>query len=427
MENIQYLDQKNIWHPFTQHNTNPNHQSLASAKGSYLYTEDGKKIFDGISSWWVNLHGHLHPTIIASLTDQLTKHEQVLFADFTHAPAAHLSEKLLQILPQHFSKIFFSDNGSTAVEVALKMSIQYFHNLGIKRKRIVAFKDAYHGDTFGCMSVSGRSLFTNSFSSRLFDVDYITPPNRCDESSYEKCLEEMSDIIKKGDLLCFIFEPMVQGAGGMIMHHQGTLNKLLKMVRDSKALLIADEVMTGFGRTGKMFAMEYLDIPVDIVCLAKGITNGTLPLSVTCCSNKIFNAFLSSDHQKTFYHGHSFTANSLGCAAALGCLSIFENTNVFTEIDRINSWYLNFKEELNNFNVVKNIRIQGTIFAFDIITHEATGYENSLNKKLKNHFYKMGVLLRPLGNTVYLMPPYCSTDDDLDLCRDSIVSFLEKM
>ena len=311
------------------------------AEGSFLYTADGRSIYDAISSWWVILHGHCHPYLIAKVQEQLTRLEQVIFAGFTHQTAVTLAERVLALVPPGFGKVFYSDNGSTAVEVALKMSLKYWANLGQDKKRILAFHEAYHGDTFGAMAVSERGPFTSTFSSHLFPVDFIDPPLRNAERG--RSLAQMEAILSKSqDYAAFIFEPMVQGSGGMLMHDANELSQLIKLAQEHNVLCIADEVMTGFGRTGKLFACEYLSQQPDIMCLAKGLTGGTLPLAMTLCKETIFEAFLADDRAKALFHGHSFTANPIACAAALASLDLLMKKDSKEGRKRIADHHRNF-------------------------------------------------------------------------------------
>ena len=313
-------DKQTLWHPFTQMKTAVAPIHIEKAQGAYLYASDGRVFIDAIASWWVNIHGHGHPLIAKKIAEQAAQLDHVLFAGFTHTPAIALAEGLLSVLPHHFDKIFYSDNGSTAVEVALKMALQYFYNRGQKHKtRIIAFENAYHGDTFGAMSAGGRNLFNAPFQELLFDVVHIPIPN---SENTEGVLQQFETIAAAGDVAAFIFEPLVQGSAGMLMYEAEPLDALLAIAKAHHIICIADEVMTGFGRTGKMFACNYLTQLPDIICLSKGITGGFLPLGVTACTATIYNAFYDNDLTKAFFHGHSYTANPISCAAAVASLEI---------------------------------------------------------------------------------------------------------
>ena len=414
-------DRKYIWHPYTQEKTAPLPLMISKAQGAYLYTDDGRKIFDAISSWWVNIHGHAHPEIAEAIAKQARSLEQVIFAGFTHAGAIELAERVLGKLPG-FSKAFYSDNGSTAVEVALKMAVQFWQNQGIKKKRIIAFENAYHGDTFGAMSVSARSSFVQAFNEMLFDVEFIQPPLRGEENGALNSLKQMQLLIDQyDDIAAFIFEPLVQGAGGMLMQDHRGLELLIKKAKESNIITIADEVMTGFGRTGKLFAIDHLQERPDVICLAKGLTGGTLPLSMTLCTEEMYQNFYSDDKTKAFFHGHSFTANSLGCAAALASLEILDRPETVNAIESIASEHHRFSQKLKDIKV----RQQGTILAIELKTGEQSGYFNKVGDHAYNFFLRRNLLLRPLGNVIYLIPPYCSTREDLQKAYHAIQEFLQ--
>jgi adenosylmethionine-8-amino-7-oxononanoate aminotransferase len=310
---------------------------IVKGEGAYLIAEDGTRYLDAVSSWWVNLHGHAHPYIAAKVAQQLHTLEHIIFAGFTHEPAVELAERLLKILPSNQSRIFYSDNGSTAVEVAIKMCHQYWANIGKPRKKIVAFRNAYHGDTFGAMAVSGRSAFTAAFETLLFDVEFIDTPTESNITDLKNQLAILSPEVSS-----FIYEPLVQGSGGMLMYEATYLDELLACCRAHGIFAIADEVMTGFGRTGRLFASDYLLNQPDIVCLSKGLTGGTMALGVTSCSQQIYDAFLSDDKLKTLFHGHSFTANPVACAASLASMDLTLSDETFRAIDRITKRHQHF-------------------------------------------------------------------------------------
>jgi len=419
-------DKKYIWHPYTQHKNSDDNITITHAEGAYLFDESGKKYIDAISSWWTNIHGHSHPYIAEQIFKQAQKLEHVIFAGFTHEPAVSLAERLLDLLPSNQNKIFFSDNGSTAVEVALKMTFQYWQNKGKKRSKVVAFKNAYHGDTFGAMSVSGRSTFTNAFESFLFDVVFIDAPVHGKEKNAMKQFE--AELIKDKDkIACFIFEPLVQGTAGMVIHSSKVLSEMILLCRKKNVLTIADEVMTGFGRTGKFFASDYLTAKADIFCLSKGITGGAMALGVTSCTNDINSAFFSDNKMKTFFHGHSYTANPLACASANASLDLFEKEKTLQKIKKINSKHKTFAGQIKKHVAVKEVRLFGTILAIELKTKNETSYFNSIRDKAYNFFITKGILIRPLGNVIYLMPPYCISDNDLDYIYKSINEFLNSL
>ncbi len=417
--NLTSRDQQVIWHPYTQMQLNDPPIAIIKGEGVYLFDEAGKKYIDAGSSWWVNIHGHAHPFIAKKVAEQLNTLEHVIFAGFTHQPAIELAENLLSILPSNQSKIFYSDNGSTAVEVAIKMAIQYWDNKGTRKGKIMAFEHSYHGDTFGAMSISGRSAFTKPFEELLFDVVHIPLPVAGQEKEViQTCIRLIEEY--KNDVAAFIFEPLVLGAGGMLMYDAAVLNSLLRIYKENSILTIADEVMTGFGRTGKYFACDYLELQPDMICLSKGITGGTMALGVTACTADIFNAFLSSERAKTFFHGHSYTANPVACAAALASFELLIKDECLQNIRRIENMHLSFIGKNRDNTFMKNLRCRGTILATDFITQEKTSYFNPLRDRLYSFFLKRGIILRPLGNTIYVMPPYCISNRDLEYIYDSL-------
>jgi adenosylmethionine-8-amino-7-oxononanoate aminotransferase len=420
MGSLSERDKKVIWHPYTPQKYAPEPIPVAKGEGVYLIDTSGNAYIDAISSWWVNLHGHANPYIAKKIYEQALTLEQVIFAGFTHEPAIILAERLLQILPGKFSKIFYSDNGSTAVEVAVKMAIQYWSNLGNKqRTKILAFTNSYHGDTFGAMSISDRGIFTLAFHEYLFEVIFIDTPT-------ENNLEELRSTIEKhaDHIACFIYEPLLQGAGGMKMYDSGMMNAILSIVKKHDILCVADEVMTGFGRTGKLFAGDHIDQKADIVCLSKGLTGGTMALGATACTEKVHAAFISEDRMKTFFHGHSFTANPLACTAANASLDLLLDKSCIKNIGMIEALNRDFISKLkanDNFGrTVKNPRQLGTIIAFEISSGK-DGYLNTISADITRKGLEKGIYLRPLGNTVYLMPPYCITNTELT----KIYRFLE--
>lgn len=403
-------DKAVIWHPYTQmKNALPN-IPIVRGEGAHLFDEAGKKYIDAVSSWWVNIHGHSHPHIAKKVAEQLQVLEHVIFAGFTHEPAVLLAERLLPLLPGKQEKVFYSDNGSTAVEVAIKMCLQFWTNTSKPpRTKIIAFKDAYHGDTFGAMSVSGRSIFTDPFKSLLFDVEFIDLPNAQNIAQLISKINYLSN-----EVACFIFEPRVLGAGGMLMYEGEFLDQLLATCHKHGILTIADEVMTGFGRTGRLFSCEGLENKPDIFCLSKGLTGGTMPLGVTTCNNKIFDAFLSEDKLKTLYHGHSFTANPVSIAASLASLDILLDPKTMENIQRIGDKHKAFSKIIAGNPKLKDIRQTGTILVMEWETGGSTSYLSELRNKLYLYFLERGVILRPLGNILYILPPYVISDDDLD-------------
>jgi adenosylmethionine-8-amino-7-oxononanoate aminotransferase len=395
---------------------------VVRGEGACLYDENGKCYIDAVSSWWVNIHGHAHPYIARKVAEQLNKLEHVIFAGFTHEPAIALAERLLQLLPGNQAKVFFSDNGSTAVEVAIKMCLQYWHNQGIGRTKILAFKNAYHGDTFGAMAVSGRSAFTAAFDNFLFEVEFIDLPAA---QNIEDLKTRISSL--KSSLACFIFEPLVQGAAGMIMYEAKYLDELMRHCRDEGVLLIADEVFTGFGRTGEPFACNHVGTKPDVMCFSKGLTGGTMAMGLTTCTQQIYNAFLSEDSLKTLFHGHSYTANPVACAAALASMDLFLEDLTGLNIKRIASAHSRFAEKIKGHARIRTIRQTGTILAMEWETGTNTSYFSSLRDRLYEYFLEAGIILRPLGNVLYILPPYCITDEQLHYIYAKIESALEEL
>lgn len=424
MDDLNLLDRKNIWHPFTSLQAGTDPLLITEAKGVYLHTSDGRKILDAISSWWVNLHGHADPTIALAIADQAMKLEQVIFAGFTHPPAIRLSENLLSILPSNQKKIFFSDNGSTAVEVALKMTFQYWHNRGIAKSKVIAIKGAYHGDTFGSMSVAERGLFTKPFNPYLFDTSFIDFPAGEHE---ETVVRQFEDMLRGNDVAAFIFEPLIQAAGGMRMYSASILDKLISSAHKHDVVCIADEVFTGFGRTGKLFATDYLEEKPDILTLSKGITGGFLPLGVTTCSEKIIAPFDSPELTRTFFHGHSYTANPLACAAANASFDLLMNNSCQERINAISRQHRDFARSLKKHPQVHDVRTLGTILAIELKSDDESKYDNPLRKKIYPWFLEKDILLRPLGNVFYLLPPYVISDEELLHVYAAIQTFLDAL
>jgi adenosylmethionine-8-amino-7-oxononanoate aminotransferase len=420
MNDLVSRDLEAIWHPYTQMKTAANPIPIVRGEGAYIFTEDGEKIIDAVSSWWVNIHGHSHPYIAQKVFEQLQTLEHVIFAGFTHPQAVKLAHNLLSIIPDNQKKVFFSDNGSTAVEVALKMCLQFWSNQNLNRTKILAFHNAYHGDTFGAMAVSGRSAFTAPFDSLLFDVEFIDLPN---QDNLEQIKSKVSNL--KSDLACFIFEPLVQGAGGMLMYNADLLSELIYHCKKENVLTIADEVMTGFGRTGKLFASDYLTNKADLMCFSKGLTGGTMPLGITTCTQSIYDAFLHDDKLKTLFHGHSFTANPVACAASNASFDLLIQDKTTVNIQRIMAKHQLFALEIKDNPKLKDVRQQGTIIALEWDT-EATSYFNNIRDTLYNFFLSKNILLRPLGNILYIMPPYCISNDDLDYIYNNIKIALSK-
>ncbi|MFN3907629.1 MAG: adenosylmethionine--8-amino-7-oxononanoate transaminase [Flavobacterium sp.] len=406
-------DQENLWHPYTQHQHLPDLPVIVKAKGVYFYDEDGKSYLDGISSWWTCCFGHGHPELITALHQQMQELDHVLFGGFSHTPAIQLSEKLLQLLPDNQAKLFFSDNGSTAVEVAIKASLQFFINKGEKRTKILALEDAYHGDTFGAMAASGLGLFTEHFKDQLLEVVRIPLPT-CDE-----VVKKAKDLLDTQEFAAFIFEPLVQGAAGMRMYDANFLSEIIQIAQNNRTFAIADEVMTGFGKTGKTIASNYLSVNPDIFCLSKALTGGMLPMAITSFTQTIYDGFLHNESCKALLHGHTFTANPLGCAAAIAAISLMEKQETQDQIQWIHQQHLQFQSEMQMHPKVENVRVMGVIFALDVISEDKEYYGN-LRNKMYQFFIQNGLILRPIGNTIYLLPPYVILPTELEFMYEKV-------
>ena len=405
-----------IWHPYTQHKTSGTALPIVKSEGVYLVDEKGKKYIDAISSWWTNLHGHAHPYIAQKIYEQAQQLEHVIFAGCTHEPAVQLGERLLPLLPGNFSKIFYSDNGSTAVEVALKMALQYQRNKEQgTRNKVLVLRHSYHGDTFGAMSVSERSVFVKAFEDYLFEVIFVDL-----NSSFT------TQQLPFAETACFIYEPLLQGAGGMNIYEAEKLSDFLKLCKKNNIICIADEVMTGFYRTGKMFASEYADEKPDIICLSKGLTGGSLPLAITACSQKIFDAFLSDDMNKTLFHGHSYTANPIACAAALASLDLLQKKECIENIEFISTSNKQFVKQIQQNEKVLQPRSIGTVLAFELNSQQ-NEYLDKIKERVIELSLQEGVLLRPLGNTVYIMPPYCISAEQLKKVYKTLQIIINKI
>jgi adenosylmethionine-8-amino-7-oxononanoate aminotransferase len=415
---IQRADREFLWHPYTQHSGAPDNIPIERAQGAYLYDNRGREILDAISSWWVTLHGHAQPEIAAAIAAQAHRVEQVIFAGFTHAPAVELARALVGIAPEGLTRVFFSDDGSTAVEVALKMALQYWRNANDDRSVVVALEHAYHGDTFGAMSVSARGPFTSPFDAKLFDVVRLPTAALHDAGTALRDLFER----RSGDIAAVIVEPMLLGAGGMRVWPAETLRAIRAVATEHRVLLIADEVLTGFGRTGPLFACEHAHVAPDILCLSKGLTGGFLPLGATLTTERIFEGFLSRDHARTLFHGHSYTANPLACAAALASIALLDERSA-AQRARIERSHVAAATRFGAHPRVREPRVLGTMFAFDI--DEGPAYLNAIGPSLRAFALERGVLLRPLGNTVYFLPPYCTTDADLTRAYSVVHDFLD--
>jgi adenosylmethionine-8-amino-7-oxononanoate aminotransferase len=405
-----------IWHPFTQHALQPTFPRVVRAEGAHLTLQGGERIIDAISSWWVITHGHCHPQIIAAIRTQAEALDQVIFAEYTHEPAEQVAARLVGLVPRGLEHVFFSDSGSTAVEVAIKMALGFWRHTGDPRHRIIVMEHSYHGDTIGTMSAGARGTFTESYDPLLFAVERIPFPALGRESD---ALDALELLCRRGDAAAFLVEPLVLGAGGMLMYPPEVLAEFARICARHGVLLIADEVMTGWGRTGTMFACEQARVMPDIACYSKGLTGGSLPLAVTLCRREIFQAHYATDRRRTFFHSSSFTANPIACAAALANLDIWESEPVRERIAALAALQAAQVARFREDSRFENVRQTGTITAMDLKTSDP-GYLSQLGPKLKESFRESHVLLRPLGNTVYVLPPYCATRDDLDQVYEAI-------
>jgi len=432
-------DRKTLWHPYTQARVASEPLPIVYADGVYLYTDSGQRLLDGISSWWVNIHGHNHPRLNEALSKQAQRLDHVLFAGCTHRPAVELAERLLDLLPEGLTRVFYSDNGSTAVEVALKMAYQYWSNLGQPQRRtFITLHHAYHGDTVGAMSASADSIFTRAFAPLLFKVKRADAPYcfRCPVGLHRElcqidCLSSLQRLLAQfsNTVAAVLVEPMLQGAGGMIVWPTEFLAGVRRLCDEYGTLMIADEVLTGFGRTGKMFACEHAEVSPDIICLSKALTAGYLPLGVTAAKEAIYEAFFSDDRSKTFFHGHSYTANPLACAVALASLELFAEDDVLGRVRSLESQMKRRLEALRTLAYVGDVRVIGGVAAIELVPGQdskgAGGYLDRAGPELSREFIKRNLLLRPLGNVLYFMPPYVITEEETNWALEQIGNVLE--
>ncbi|MER9267475.1 adenosylmethionine--8-amino-7-oxononanoate transaminase [Mesorhizobium sp. M0410] len=410
------MPQSRVWHPFTQHALEPAIPEIVLTEGAYLHKANGARVLDAISSWWVVTHGHRHPRIIKAIETTASSLDQIIFAGFTHEPAECLAEALIGLAPPGLDRVFYSDSGSTSVEVALKMALGYFRNIGAPRSRIVVMEHSYHGDTIGTMSVGARGVFNAAYEPLLFEVDTIPFPAAGRE---QETLDRFEAVSRDRRAAALIVEPLVLGAGGMLMYPAWVLAELKKIAEASGTLLIADEVMTGWGRTGTMFACEQASISPDILCTSKGLTGGAIPLAATLATDAIFQAHYSADRKKTFFHSSSYTANPIACAAALANVEIWRDEPVVERIAALSKRQAaGFRRFRDNANFTDS-RAIGTILALDLRAGSA-GYLAEIGPKLRAFFLERGLLVRPLGNVLYLLPPYCITGEELDGLYDAI-------
>ena len=412
----------NIWFPFTQMKTADAPLQIEKAKDALLFDENGKSYIDANSSWWVNVHGHGNSHIQQKINEQFQRLDHVLLAGVAHPPAKELSARLCDLFDQHFQKVFFSDDGSTAVEVALKMCFQYFYNQGEERKRVLALEGAYHGDTFGAMSVGQRGYFNKPFEHFFFDVDFLEFPT---EDKEEDLLKQANELFSSNEFACVILEPLVQGSAGMRMYRKEFLQELTALAHRHGVKVIFDEIMTGWGRTGEMFSMNHIEAKPDVICLSKGLTGGVLPMGLTLATDEIFQAFWHDDKTKALLHGHSYTGNPLACAAACASLDLFEQAESLKNRKRIEKSHAVFIEEMQGNDKITEIRQQGTILRLEIKLQEESSYFASIRDDAYRHFLQKGILLRPLGNILFLNPPYCITDEQLNQVYNAMREFVD--
>ncbi|WP_420570793.1 adenosylmethionine--8-amino-7-oxononanoate transaminase [Kordia sp.] len=419
---LQERDKKHLWHPLTQHKSHPNHIAITKAKGAVLYDENDNQYIDGIASWYTCVYGHCNSYIIDKVRAQMETLDHVVFTGFTHKPAVELSEKLIEILPDNQEKLFFSDNGSTAIDVAIKMALQYHFNQNEKRGKIIALENGFHGDTFGAMSVSGLSVYNGPFEDFFIDVSRIPVPTA---ENIEEVKALFKKLIEEHHVAAFIYEPLVQGAAAMQMHEAIHINEILKIAQEHNVVTIADEVMTGFGKTGKNFASEYIETKPDIMCLSKALSAGMVPMAITSCSQKIYNAFYADDMKKGFFHGHTYSGNPVACSAAIAGIELLQSDEIQANLKRIKASHEAFGQEIKNHPKIASTRQQGQIFALDL-NIEMERYGN-LRDKLFHSFMSKGVCLRPLGNTIYILAPYVTTDVQLQKIYQAIRETIDEL
>lgn len=419
LKNLAERDKKYLWHPLTQHKLHPEMLPIVKAKGALLYDENGMEYIDGIASWYTSAYGHCNDFILKRVYEQMQQLDQVVFSGFTHEPAVKLSEDLISILPENQEKLFFSDNGSTAVEVGIKMALQYHHNQGNKQHVLLAFEDGFHGDTFGAMSVSSLSVYNGPFEDFFIDVERIPVPTK---ENIESVLVSLRNRLKHNDISAFIYEPLVQGAAAMKMHDADGLNRIISLLQEHQVLTIADEVMTGFGKTGSYFASDHVATKPDIMCFSKALTAGLMPMAITSCTAKVYDAFYSDELTKGLFHGHTYTANPLACTAALAGIALLRSDKIQADIKRVIGAHQKFDSEIKGHPKVARTRQCGIIYALDLnVKMERYG---NLRDRLFKHFMDNGVYLRPLGNTIYISAPYIVSDDQLQKIYSTIKSAL---
>ncbi|MGJ8683859.1 MAG: adenosylmethionine--8-amino-7-oxononanoate transaminase [Nonlabens sp.] len=422
LKEIQELDAKHIWHPLTQHKTASNPLVIKKAQGNYLYDMEDKPYFDAISSWYTCSYGHANPVLTQALKKQVDELHHVVFAGMTHEPAAGLAKKLIGILPENQEKLFFSENGSTSVEIALKMAFQYHFNRGEKRNVVIALENGFHGDTFGAMSASGLSVYNGPFEDFFIDVKRIPVPTEENLSIVLQLIEELTSQYK---VASFIYEPLVQGAAAMQMHEPEHLCQLLRKCKEKGVLTIADEVMTGFGKTGKNFASDYMGNKPDIMCLSKALTAGIMPMAITTCTQDVYDAFYDDELARGFFHGHTYSGNPLGCAVAAAGIDLLTSSAIQENIQYITKSHQQHIEVYQSHKAVAQVRSFGVILAIDLAI-EMERYGSKRNE-IFQWFMKNGIFLRPLGKTVYIVPPFTTTPQELELLYKALLVFLDEL
>jgi adenosylmethionine-8-amino-7-oxononanoate aminotransferase len=413
-----------LWRPYTQMLGAKERERAARADGAHIVLEDGRRIFDGISSWWLITHGHCHPEISAAVARQSERLDQVVFADFDHEPARLVLAQLEALLPKELGAAFFSDNGSTAVEVAMKMAYQYVQAQGMHEKtKFCAFANSYHGDTFGAMSVTADGAFTNAYKDLRIEV------LRCEQGRYlsDDLNVWLGDFERKlrahhHEIIAVLIEPLIQGAAGMIVWPREAVRRLCRLCRELGVLVIFDEVMTGFGRTGTMFAFEQTGEVPDMVCLSKGLTGGTLPLALTLTTDEIFEAFLSQDTGRMLFHGHSFTGNAISCAAASANLKLFQDPAVLARVEQMASAHRKAVARIGQEFELRDSRVLGAIGVIELKQDASYGADSS--RRLAQRCLEQGLFLRPLGNVIYLMPPYCAKPEEIEWAWEVVAKSL---
>jgi len=420
-ENLIKRDQKHIWHPLTQHKLHPEAKPIVRAKGALLYDEEGKDYVDAISSWYTAMYGHCNDFIIERAHKQMQQLDQIIFSGFTHEPAVELSEKLMAILPANQQKLMFNDNGSTATEIGIKMALQYHHNKGQNRKTLLAFEEGFHGDTLGAMSVSGLSVYNGPFEEFFIDVKRIPLP---DGENIPQILKAINDFHEESPLAGFIYEPLVQGAAGMKMYQAQHLEPILKKCKELGIITIADEVMTGFGKTGSFFASDHISTKPDVICLSKALTAALVPMGITTCTQEIYDAFYDDDLGKGLFHAHTYSANPIACATAIAGIELLQSDEIQQNIKAITGWHQEFARELEGHPKVRVTRQQGIIFALELDV-EMERYGN-LRYQIYEFCMAEGVYLRPLGATIYILAPYVTTREQMDRVYAAIRKVLDR-